>query len=301
MRLFPETIAELDLNMRWVVPLRLQLIDEVVCDPGSFGARVPRLEEAWRRARLAVAQRNRRAEDRAVTELIRAQVWDWWQNFSERPLFTELYERADRQGDKTTTKDSTEAPSPCERRRLARALLVDIPYPDSFDPEEEVTETAGSLAAKLLPPIGRPTRPAVRYYMSRSESIPTYFDALTLLGEMLDKEGMSSNQHRLWRQEVADGLRLRPDREPIPAQRPATTDRFKFHLHIQFILEVLRRVGVLPRGRYPSGCVVVSEVLEISDYTVERIWKERPWEKSFIPAMRKYSRAIAERTGLHRR
>ena len=299
MRLFPETIAELDLNMRWVVPLRLQLIDEVVCGPEFFGASAPGLEEAWRPVRLALAQRNRKAEDKATADLMRAQVWDWWQHFSEPRLLTALYARTARRGDKTATTDSKRAPSPCEGRRLARALLVDIPYPDSLDLEEESTDVAGVLAAKLLPPIGKPTRQALRHYMGRSESNPAYFDALTLLCEELDKQGKPSVQLAQWRQEVADGRRLRPAMEPIPAHRPANPDQLKFDMHIQFILEILRRVGVGPRGPFPSGCRIVSEVRSVSEDTVERLWKERTWEKSFVPVMQKHSRAIAERTGLH--
>ena len=303
MRLFPEAVAELDLNMRWVVPLRLQLIDAVVCDPESFGASAPGLEEAWGPVRLALAQRNRKAEDKAITELMRAQVWDWWQNFSECPLLTKLYARAARQGDKTATADSKRVPTACEGIRVARALLADIPYPDSLDPEEESTDVAGVLAAKLLPPLGKPTRQALRHYMGRSESNPAYFDALTLLCEELDKQGEPSIQLGRWRQEVADGLRPRPTMEPIPAHRPANPDQLKFDMHIQFILEVLRRLGVRPRGPFPSGCLIVSEVLSevrsVSEGTVERLWKERTWEKSLVPIMQKYSRAIAERTGLH--
>ncbi len=43
---------------------------------------------------------------------------------------------------------------------------------------------------------------------------------------------------------------------------------------------------------------MVSEALGLGEDTVRRIWKECPWRTSFVPAMQKYSKAIAERTGL---
>ena len=58
------------------------------------------------------------------------------------------------------------------------------------------------------------------------------------------------------------------------------------------------RVGVPPRGSPVSGCRIVSKALELSDHTVERIWKERIWRRSFGLVMQKHSRAIATRTGL---
>ena len=67
---------------------------------------------------------------------------------------------------------------------------------------------------------------------------------------------------------------------------------------IDFTILILLRIGVPPRGSPVSGCRIVSKALGLSEDTVERIWKERIWRRSFGLVMQKHSRAIATRTGL---
>ena len=86
--------------------------------------------------------------------------------------------------------------------------------------------------------------------------------------------------------------------KPLPPHRPANPAQLPRDIHIQFAIEVLDRVGVRPRGSLVSGCRIVSEASGIPEGTVERIWKACSWRASFVPEMQKYSKAIAERTGL---
>ena len=300
MRLWPESIEESDINLRWAVAKHLEVIEEVVCGPQVSEADTPGMEETWERARQAARRGDREAEDEALAERSWAEIRNWWQDFPERDLLARLYQRAARRRARSGSPNSRRLPSLCEGLQVARAMLADIPSPSPLDLEQETAAIAQILAAKLLPPIGRPTRQAVRYYKDRSESIPAYFDALTLLCEELDKQDKCvRGVLDRWRQEVADGHRPRPATKPIEAHRPANPEQVNRDVHIQFTIEVLRRVGVWPRGRLVSGCGIVSEVLGLSEATVGRIWNECRWRGSLLPAMQKYSKAIARRTGLH--
>ena len=87
--------------------------------------------------------------------------------------------------------------------------------------------------------------------------------------------------------------------KPIPARRPFNPDRLRRDIHIQFTIEILREVGVRPTGTSVSGCRIVAGVVELSEDSVKRIWKECPWRTSYLPTMRKYSKAIAIRSGLY--
>ena len=68
-------------------------------------------------------------------------------------------------------------------------------------------------------------------------------------------------------------------------------------MRIQFVIEVLDRIGIKPNGSFVSGCRIVAEVLGIPEDRVRRIWKACIWRRSFMPVMRKQMKAIAERNG----
>ena len=136
-------------------------------------------------------------------------------------------------------------------------------------------------------------------YIEQSVSNRVYFDALVRIGEKLHDRGESIPRPLArWRAKAAGGLRRRPAMKPVSSHRPVDPAFLVRDIHIQFAIEVLRRLGVRPRGSDVSGCRMVSEALGLSEDTVRRIWKECPWRTSFVPAMQKYSKAIAERTGL---
>ena len=188
MRLWPESIEESDINLRWAVAKHLEVIEEVVCGPQVSKADAPDMEETWEHARQAAERGDREAEDEALADRSWAEIRNWWQDFPERDLLARLYRRAARRRARSGSPDSRRRPSHQEGLRVAKAMLADIPSPSPLDLEQETATIAQILVAKLLPPIGRPTRQAVRYYKDRSESIPAYFDALTLLCEELHKQ-----------------------------------------------------------------------------------------------------------------
>ena len=84
------------------------------------------------------------------------------------------------------------------------------------------------------------------------------------------------------------------DKSPVPPPpvKPALLLR---NFQIQFVIGLLDRVGVPPRGTDVSGCRIVAKVkvLGLSEAAVKAIWEMR-----FTVAMRKHSKAVAERAGL---
>ena len=313
MRLIPESAAEFGSNIRWSMEKRLEIIEEIALGSQTSGSDAPDMDEAWERMREAVGRRDQEAEDEAFVDHTRAEVWEWWQGFSERPLLTNLYWRADRREANSGSLDSSRRPSHSQGLRIAKALFAHISDKGQLDPEQESSTVAQALAAQLLPPMGVPSRPALRDYLRRSESSLVHFDALSRIYEELDNQGKAIPRLlATWQRDVTSGRRQRPAMKPVPPYRPTNPERLKRDIHIQFTIGLLETLGIPPYGTAFSGCRIVSEaLLELSDGgivpealglsegTVERIWKECTWRTSFMPVMRKYSKAIAERSGLY--
>ena len=128
----------------------------------------------------------------------------------------------------------------------------------------------------------------------RSRGTSRYFDVLMRICGELDLRGEDiPPMLARWRTEVAGGRRRRPGRKPLPPYRHVKLDHVRRDLKIQLTIAVLARLGVPPQGSLLSGCRIVSEAMNLSEYSVERIW-----EQPFQDLIRKYSKAIAERTGL---
>ena len=163
----------------------------------------------------------------------------------------------------------------------------------------EAAAITKALADLYFPPLSVRSRDLVRGYIQSSRSRQVFFDALYLICEELYNRGEAvTGLLAKWRQEVAGGLRRRPAIKPIPPHRPADPAQLEGDIPMQFTIAVLERDGVPPQGNPVSGCRIVAEAFGLPDDTVVRIWKECTWRKSFLPAMRKYSKAIAKRTGL---
>ena len=259
------------------------------------------MEESWQRAWQAAARMDRQAEDEALVDRTKAELWEWWLDFCERRLFTELYRRAARREANLGSFDSRRGPSRDEGLRLAAAMLVDLPEVPPLDLGWEYAALSKAAAAQLLPPIGRLSRPGLRYHILRCRSSRVHFDTLNLIYEELNSRGTVIPRVLIrWRQQIADGRLKRPPMEHVPRHRPTNPDQIKRDIHIQFVIEVLRRVGIRPQGAL-SGCSLVADALEprFSKDTVVRIWKACPWRTSYLPMMRKHSKAMAIRTGLH--
>ena len=283
MRLLPEGISDLDPTIRWIVEESLRIMEEVVCGPQASGAGAPGMEEA---------------KAAAIADDMRAAVWKWWRDYPERQLLTELYQRATRRREGRGSPDSRRPLSHPEGVRVARGLLVDIPDTGQLDAEQESAAVSEVLADKWVSLSGKRRPAALQDYIEQSVSNRVYFDALVRIGEKLHDRGESIPRPLAgWLAKAAGGLRRRPAMKPVSSHRPVDPAFLVRDIHIQFAIEVLRRVGVKPSGSSVSGCHMVSEALGLSEDTVRRIWKECPWRTSFVPVMQKYSKAIAERTG----
>ena len=185
-----------------------------------------------------------------------------------------------------------------EGLRVAQGLLVVIPETGQLDAERESAAASEFLADQWVSLNGKRRPTALREYIEQSVSNRSYFDALGRIGEKLDDRGEDIPRPLAgWLAKAAGGLRRRPAKNPVPSGHPVDPAYFVRDMHIQFAIEALRRVGVKPSGSFASGCLMVSEAVGLSEDTVRRIWKECPWRTSLVPAMRKYSKAIAERTG----
>ena len=299
MRLLPEVIAELDPNIRWEMAKYLRIIEEVVLGPEVSDTGAPTMEETFRSMGQAVVRKDKKAEDAAITDYMRAEVRAWWQDFPEQGLLTDLYQRAARRRAKSGSLDSRRSPSHDEGLRVARGLLADIPDVGPLDAEGEADTVARVLAGEGLVTYGILTRAKQREYIKESRTSTAHFDALVHLCARWDEWGWDlPPQLARWRQEVADGGLPRAAMMPIPAHRPPNTSQFERDMHIQFAIAVLERVGVAPQGSLVSGCRIVAGAMDISEDTVVRIWKQCPWRKSYVPTMRKHAQAIAIRQAL---
>ena len=230
---------------------------------------------------------------------MRAELREWWRDRPGGQFLAKMYQLEDQRRAAHGTRDSRRVRSHDDWVPVAKLLLTHIPDSGPWDSEWEYAAVSTALATVWLPPIGTRSQTELREYIEHSESIPVYFDALGHICEKLDKSGEDiPPMLTWWRREVASGHRRCPDRKPLPPHRPVELDLAPRDLKIQITIAVLERLGVPPQGSLLSGCRIVSEAMKLSEYTVERIWKARIWNHPFQVAMRKYSKAIAERTGL---
>ena len=106
MRLLPEKVSELDPNFRWSVETHLQILEEIVLGPPVSGSDAPTMEEAEERMGRAVVLPDRKAEDEAIADYMRAELRAWWQDLAEQRLLSNLYRRAARRTVATGSRDS---------------------------------------------------------------------------------------------------------------------------------------------------------------------------------------------------
>ncbi len=145
MRLWPEEFAEVEPNLQRAIELLLQLIEEVVCGPQGIVTGGPGVEEAKARILRAWERRDKKAEDAATKDCMRAQLRESWQTFPERELLIDLYQRAARRREGRRSPRS-ERPSLDEGLRVARAMLADVAVAARFDVESESETVSNALA-----------------------------------------------------------------------------------------------------------------------------------------------------------
>ena len=96
--------------------------------------------------RRACEMNDREAEDEAIVDLIRAEMKEWWPDFPERRLLTDLYRRAA----KEDSADSSRGPSREEGCRVARWLLAEVRDIGRLDHESESLAATKTLVQHYL-------------------------------------------------------------------------------------------------------------------------------------------------------
>ena len=292
---FPDLVDDI----LWLTEKRLQAIEEVALDPQGSGTVGSQIQDANDRLYRARKQGDREAEDEALVDLIRAQMREWWPDFPKRQLLADMYRRADRRKEGCGSDDSRRRPSHSECLRVARCLLADVvPGTGRFDPESESRAVTESLIRYWMFHTGLSQTLLIDDFIEHSKDSRAYFDALWNLAELLVSLGAGLPVRlRRWSLECALGRRRRPPLPSLPAHRPVNSENLVRDVQIHFTIEILERVGVAPRGSPVSGCRIVSEVLELSEDSVTRIWKRRIGKSHFDDVLLSRNKAVAERTG----
>ena len=284
----PQKPADMASIVPWGIDRCLDLIEEVACGPQVYGTDVPDKEEAAERIFRSLGT-DWKADEVAIEDRVRAELREWWRDVPERQLFVHLYQQADLRKAGHRSSDSSRKPSRDQCLTVAKPLLAHIPDTGPWDPEWESAAVSVVLAAP--PPMGVFSPGILPEYIRRSEESRVYFDAV----ERIEEEAKS--RHQDIPRPHAVRRRRRPARNRLPRGRQHNPAILRRNIQIQFTIEVLNRVGIRPQGTYVSGCRIVSEALDRPVDTVERIWKARLWERSFVPVMQEHSKAMPERTG----
>ena len=296
MTLLQGGFAQLLPIVQWFVTVHLNHIEEAARGTLASGPGGPSEEVAIEcLLRIFEGRREKVDADKETLEAyMRARTWEWWQDFPERRLLTDMVGRADRRKNGIGSADSRRRPYPCEGLRIARLVLACIPDKISLDSEGEYESVSNLLAALLSLPMGEPSPERLQRYTELSKSIPVYRDALRRHSEELDNPAKTIFRPALrWQRRAAGRPRLRQATIKVPARRPVIPGLLMRDLQINFVIGLLERVEVKPRGKYVSGCRIVAEVVGLSEYRVKSIWEMR-----FTVSMAKHSKAVAEHTGL---
>ena len=110
MRMRPESLTEYVCNVRWAIGVPLQLMEEGVRGPQDSGTGAPGMREAMECIHRARKRGDRKAEDAAFVDYTRADVWEWWQDFPDRRLLTDLSQRTARRREGDGSPDSRRPP-----------------------------------------------------------------------------------------------------------------------------------------------------------------------------------------------
>ena len=301
--------------LRWVMDARLDLIEAVASDPQTFAPDAPGLDDAlegWRNPTVCKGNEEADAMFLTLTQVLtpaqaltltQEEALEWWRGFPERGLLTTLARSAKRRKAECGSPHERRTPSQDEGTLIARPILVDVVKKSQFSFSQEAKAVAAALAFLHMPPFVECSPAQLRDYVRRSSGDRTYFDALGISHEGLLSRGTPIPcEIAKWRQEVDAGERRRPPGKPLPRGRPRIAAHLLRDIQIQFVIELLRRLGIPPRGRDFSGCRIVADVLkeigeQVSEWDVELIWKKRVGTRHFPETLRKHSKATAQRTG----
>ena len=294
MKLLPGRFAQLLRIVRWFVAAHMEHIEEAARGTLAFGTGGPSEEVAIECLLRIFEGRHEEADRETIEAYMRARTWEWWQDFPERRPLTDLVRRADHRKKEIGSEYSRRPPSHSEGFRIARQMLAGIPDKISLDSKSEYEDVSKLLSAFLSPPLGEPSPERLQSYIELSKSIPVYRDALRRYYEELDSPPKIIFRPALrWQRKAAGRTRIRRAKRRVPSHRPVNPALLLRNLLIQVVIGLLDRLRVPPQGTYVSGCRIVGEVIGLREDSVKGIWEMR-----FTAAMRKHSKAVAERTGL---
>ena len=182
MKLLPVGFAQLLPIVQWFVAVHLEHIEEAARGTLASGTGGPSEEVAIECLLRILEGRHEEADRETLEAYVRDRTWEWWQDFPERRLLTDMVRRADRRKKGIGSEYSRRRPSHCEGLRIARLMLAGIPDKISLDSEWEYEAVSELLAA----PMGEPSPERLQRYIELSKSIPVYRDALRRYYEELD-------------------------------------------------------------------------------------------------------------------
>ena len=294
-----ENAAEIDRHFRWLMDVKLHAIQELALGAVAADYCIHWMEEENERIRRALENSDRRDEDEALLNSVRAELSEWWPEFSERKLLSELYRRAAQGKAKGGSAYSSREPDRWETERVANALLIDVNGPMKLDLNYESEVVAATFGGMMLRHIDEYTEDDLMDHIGRSQSSRVYYDSLWLVCDALAERGkpLAAPLYVWWQAAICDIFK-RPPLSAAQSRRLVSYQKLVRDYHIQFVINILRTLGLRPEGGLVSGCSVVSEALGLSDSAVVGIWQKRLEKRSFEPVLRKLVVDMAERTGL---
>ena len=299
MRAAPNGVAELADNIRWYADVYLQIMEEVALNPVGPKAVESGKEHAMERIHRARECWDREAEDQAIIDYMRVRMRETWPYYPALQVLSDLYSRAARRKAQHRSPHSRRTPDLKEGEKLAEYLLAGVKFRGGLDTGHESREVSNTLVRYICLPTGEDKARALHEYIERSESSRAYYDALLQLSWHYVNCGKRMPEFLFfWSVECAFGVRHRPPLAMIAAHRPVDLSNFLRNVQMQIAIEILRRVGIAPRGHEFSGCEIVAKEMDLREETVIRIWKNRIWAKPMEPELRRYLEAVHERTGL---
>ena len=295
-KLLPGGFGQLLPIVEVIISLHVEYIEKAARGTLASGSDAPSEEQALESVLRMFEGRHLEADKRALEEFMAARTWEWWQGYPERRLFSALLVRADLRKKKrwTGNGDDRRRPTREEGLRIARPLLAGIPDEITLDAEGEYESVARLLAALLSPPMGEPSPEELQRYTELAKDSPVFGDAVGHYYEGLENSDKSIFRPSIgWQGRAARRSLLRRTKMKVAPGNPVKPAILIRNLHIQFVLGLLKRVGVPPQGTLVSGCEIVGHVLGISKDGVKDILKMR-----FTEAMMKQSEALAIRNRL---
>ena len=223
------------------------------------------------RIERAVERRDREAEDEAIEDCMRAQVSELLQGFPQLQRLTHLLERTARREEGRGSPDSRRRPSRWEGIELARLMLANIGDTKRLDSEWESESVSIVLGDLRLPPIGAPSPETLQtvHRALRRQPDPLRTPSSTCTRCLITGiKPCPANSASGSRGLAADGSV--PAKKRAPSQRPVTLATLLRDLQIQVTIEILRMVGVPPRGTDVSGCRIMARHLTGAAMTTSR-------------------------------